>query len=178
MVRNHHQHVMFITQAAQNVPMHFRNNANVRIIFPMNDTHAVFNIRRDVLTNMPNLDADDFLELYNRVRADDVHSYVMVVAKGNRTELSVHMNSKGGSDNTPIRVQFTDPLDVRQDTRLQRLVMRYKDSLPKHGAPARRESIALRQAIEEYIRTISRTERRSLDSGVDEIEEVFDVRLR
>lgn len=177
-VRNGHQHVMFITQAAQNVPMRFRNNANVRIIFPMNDTHAVYNIRRDVLTNMPNLDPDDFRELYNRVRADDVHSYVMLTAKGNQTLLSAHMNSTDGPDAPPKPVQFIDPLDLAEDTRMQRLVTRYKESLPERGAPARRESSSLRRMIEEHASTIARTERRSLDSILDEIEEIFDVRLR
>ena len=177
-VRNGHQHVMFITQAAQNVPMRFRNNANIRIIFPMNDTHAVLNIRRDVLTNMPNLDLKDFMELYDRVRADDIHSYIMAIAKGNKTELRVHMNSTDGPDAPPKLVQFYDPINLEDDTRLIRMIDTYKDLVNRPGAFARRDAIRIRKMIEEYATSIARTENKKLDDIIDSIESTFEIRLR
>jgi hypothetical protein len=169
---------MFITQAAQNVPMRFRNNANVRIIFPMNDTHAVMNIRRDVLTNMPNLDPDDFMSIYNRVRADDVHSYVMVVAKGNKTEIRIHLNSIDGPDAPPKLVKFVEDIAIAEDVRLQRMIKKYKELVQERGAFARQQSQHIRRMIEDYASTIARSERRPFDTILDEIEDVFEVKLR
>jgi len=160
LLRNHRYHIMCITQSATGLPTLTRNNANIRIIFQMNDHNSVESIRRDVVQSGIVPDKEAFDELYRQIRRQP-HSYLMLVQKGGQTgnRLFIYIN---GEMSVPQEVKISAPPGeedlieiIKSDAFLRRQIEMFNanDEKTRFGRAQRR---LILNHLREYAETIAK----------------------
>jgi hypothetical protein len=169
MLRNYNYHCAFITQSSTNVPTLYRNNANVRIVFQMNDQHAVRSIRGDLVCSGIVDSHETFDQLYELVRQQE-HAYLMIVSKGKERKLYIWL-PEFGPEEPPQLVEFKGQgIDVSGDSHLSSLVSAYKAAASHPpGAMARMKLREAKRKLDRYILVLAGEHLVSTDSIRDAI---------
>jgi len=162
LLRNYGYHSCFITQSSTNVPTLYRNNVNVRVIFQMNDSHAIQSIRRDLVAGKLVKSSEYFDQLYEMVQSEE-HAFLMVVGKGADKRLMIWL-PKFGTDKPPKEVEFaaTGTESLEDDDHLKKLIGKYEATLEHNDAYSRMQRMQAKEVIKKYIHHLAQ------DSGVDE----------
>lgn len=174
MMRNYHLNSICITQSATNVPTLFRNNANVRVIFTMNDQHAVRSITGDV--TMMNVPEKEWWELFKLVQ-EKLHAYLWLKSGGQKSEVYIYL-PEFGRDAPPRPVEGGADITLDDDSRLARYVKRYKQLLTQRDALSRRQLRAVKDQIYDYVGYISREQRLNVDFIFEEIDRIHGIDIR
>ena len=179
-LRNYGYHSIYITQSATNIPTLFRNNCNVRIVFQMNDQHAIKSIRGD-LVNSGLITKEGFEELY-RLVMNEHHAFLMVVTKGGSKKLYIYLPSEGEVEEVEIKDAAIPPDEslaelIERDKRLGQLVKLYNETNDsKLMGRAKREKIL--GEIEKYAAMLSSHFGFPLRIVIDAINVTYELNLR
>ena len=172
MLRNYGWHSCFITQSSTNVPTLYRNNANVRVIFAMNDVHAVRSICNDVLMARVVPDKETFMQLFDKIQKE-YHSYLMVVTKGRELNLYIYLPSFG-PEAPPRQVVINTKPNLKGDEVLAGLVEKYRSvgtAKDSYTSMMRRKRV---EAIKKYIMYISKDTTESYEELLDQAMGVYE----
>lgn len=102
MQRNYGYHCVFVCQATQGVPTSIRNNTNIKIVFRMNEEHAIRGARLDFLNSGVIKSREEFDGLFAIIQKID-HSYLMLDRA--RGKLFIYIppgNPDGSQDIQPV----------------------------------------------------------------------------
>lgn len=182
LLRNCGYHSAFITQSATNIPTLFRNNANMKIVFQMNDIHAIRSIRADFVGSGVLKNNDEFDELYALIQQKQ-HSFLMLVCKGGRNnKLYIYLREAGEETDTfksfiqEVIISRGD-YEYREDSNLVNMIKEYQEALSKQDLYGRIQKRKIRQMIRNYIGYLAEAVNKSTSQIEDEISNTFDIDL-
>lgn len=176
MMRNYHLNSICITQSATNMPTLFRNNANVRVIFTMNDHNAVRSITQDV--TMLNVPEKEWWDLYKLVQ-EQRHAYLWLKSAGQQSEVYIYLPEFGRDEPPrPVEGGSESTFTIEEDAILAKFVKRYKQLLAMRDALSRRQKQAIKEKIYQHVGHISRLKRMHVDVIFEEIDRIYGVDIR
>jgi hypothetical protein len=175
MMRNYGYHSAYITQSPTNVPTLFRNNANVKIVFQLNDTHAIRSIRNDYINSGILKTKEEFDELFQMV-LDVEHAFLMLVSKGSFKKLFISLPKPGVKDEIK-EVEICRTSNVKDDEYLKKRIEDFKGypfginatSYDKHMKNR------LKKDIRDYTVYLARKYKTVPSEILEEIEKHFDI---
>ena len=171
MLRNHGYHSIFITQSYTNVPTLYRNNANVRVFFTMNDIHAIRSIKKDILVGKSSISEDDFDSLFALIMRQE-HAYLMAVNKGAARALYIWLPQFG--EETPPRLVTKARADeLGDDNELKRLITKYTEASGSGDALSKMTKHQIYKAIQDYIKYIARQRGEDVEETKRNVMEIY-----
>lgn len=182
MLRNYGFHNFFITQSPINVQTLYRTNACIKILFKINQVHAIRSICDD-FTCSGLLNKQEFMGLFNVINRVE-HSFLMLISRGSvdKDKLYIYLPSEAsGNKNEPITSQLKEVEIIRspkidEDTTIRQLA----EIIHSNSVNTPFERLQKRKAnkqLKTYIDYLISQYGGDPDTIYDEIERVYHITL-
>lgn len=178
LLRNYGYYSAFITQSATNIPTLFRNNANVRICFRMNDQHAIRSIKGDFCASGI-LRPNEFDGLYKQLARVD-HSFLMLISKGGKNDrLYIYLPETPDARVQEVEIQRMP--DLREDSTLVRMIEQIRtwdhSNETAGNSFSRMTKRRMREHLRNYVAYLANQYQQSKNDIEDELEKTFKISL-
>jgi len=164
MYRNLHYHQCYITQSALNISTLSRANANVRVIFAMNDTYAIDSIKRDFI-NITGRTEEDFMDLFDVINKNP-HSFLQI----SDTKIYIYIPKEM---KTLEEVDFGDGHKLEDDAEFNKMCTEYKKRVKTSIDAKYHEKIKIK--LQSYINYLLENNKLTKEDIIKYMKEKYDI---
>jgi hypothetical protein len=169
LLRNEGYYCCIITQDAISVNTKIRNNANIKIVFRMNNIHAVYSIARD-FESTGLINRTQFMELYTTYIMKENHAYLMLCQTEKKDAIFISCPEATKGETHEVVIKGGGGASILEDANVKKLVsdIQREDATPYDKKESRNELIR-------YLKYLSKSTGISIEDYIESIQADTDI---